>query len=202
MILKTSTCSALAGLLAACWLVAPARAATPAGVTMPDFPLPKFALDSYGQADEANGMRLLRELHKGGVHGLEVFEAADDDYVILSSSSLGLLAAWLEAACKSLGTEVAQARTSTYNGVVYADFLEVATSIAADRKSQSLLAIPLGVMICKRIKPWGVLPGDGARDAYVLVATERGFVVYDPPTRQSALLADYPNNTEVLKIRL
>lgn len=181
-----------------------AGAADPRGpaITMPDFPLPKFATDRYGQAEEIGVIRLLRELHRGGVRGSGNFEAADSDYVVVSSDSLGLLSAWLEAACKSGGIQLPLARLRPYDGTVYASLLETATNIAAARHTQRTLAVPVGVMICTRRKPWGTLPGDGERDAYVIIATERGFVVFDPPTRQSALLADYPNNSEVLKIRL
>lgn len=175
----------------------------PAGtITMPDFPLPKFATNSYGQAEQVTVIRLLRELHRGGVHGSDNFDAQDSDYVMVSSGSLGLLSAWLEAACKAGNIQLPLARLRPYDGAVYANLLEAATNIAAARQTKRAFAIPLGVMICTRKKPWGALPGDGERDAYVVLATERGFVVFDPPTRQTALLADYPNNSEVVRIRL
>lgn len=198
----SSVTGTLAGILVVSAICA-APASTPdATIVMPDFPLPALAVDPYGGTPEASSTRLLRDLFKGGVRSLEVFETVDTEYVLLSSRSLGLLSAWLEAACKSIGVDVARARTQPYNGVVYAEFLEVATSIAANRKLPSARAIPIGVMICRRRKPWGALPGDGARDAYVLIATEHGFVVYDPPTRQCVTLANHPNNSEVLKVRM
>lgn len=143
---------------------------------------------------------MLRELQKGGVRGMERFEAVDTSYAVISSGSLRLLSAWLEAACRSLGVEVAQARKNSYDGAAYARLLSTATGIAAARRTDGSLAVPVGVMICLRRKSWGVLPDDGARDAYVVVATERGILVYDPPTRQTSLLADYPNNSEVVMI--
>jgi hypothetical protein len=192
----------------ALWLLAIAplalRAAdAPANaIKLPDFPLPKFATNSYGQVEQVSVIRLLRELHRGGVHGSDHFDAADSEYVVVASASLGLLSAWLEAACKAGNIQLPLARLRPYDGTVYAGLLESATHIAAARQTKRAFAIPLGVMICKRTKPWGALPGDGERDAYVVLATENGFVVFDPPTRQTALLADFPNNSEVLKIRL
>lgn len=174
----------------------------PTGIVMPDFPLPKFAINRYGQPESMGMLRLFGDLRRGGVRGMDNFEMSDNDYAMVASESLGLFAAWLDAACKSAGIELPQARSQAYNGAVYAGLLETATNIAASRQKQQALAVPVGVMICTRRKPWGVLPGDGARDAYVLVATERGFVVFDPPTGQAALLADYPNNSEVERVRL
>ena len=193
--------------LASFWLAMLAGAAVAAdprgaAITLPDFPLPRFATDRYGQAEEIGPIRLLRELQRGGVRGSGNFEAADRDYVVVSSDALGLLSAWLEAACKSGGIELPLARLRPYDGAVYASLLETATNLAAARQAKRTLAIPVGVMICTRRKPWGTLPGDGERDAYVIVATERGFVVFDPPTRQTTLRADYPTNSEVVRIRL
>jgi hypothetical protein len=185
------------------WLaVIPGVVGGAGAITMPDFPLPKFAVNRYGQPEEMGMLRLYRDLRRSGVSGMENFETSDNDYAMVASESLGLFSAWLEAACKSGGIELPQARLRSYNGAVYAGLLETATNIAASRHKQQALAVPVGVMICTRRKPWGVLPGDGERDAYVLVATERGFVIFDPPTGQSSLLADYPNNSEVLRVRL
>jgi hypothetical protein len=171
-------------------------------INLPGFPLPEFARDKHGNPMEMGFMGLYRELQKGGVRDWQQIEAVDSDYTVIASSSMGLLSAWLETTCQSVGLDLPQARTGAYDGSVYARLLTVATGIAATRQSTAPLAMPLGVMICIRRHSWGVLPGDGQRDAYVIVATERGFLVYDPPTRQMAPLAEFPNNSEVLRIRL
>ena len=183
-----------------------ATGATPPGpatqINFPDFPLPKFATDEYGHTQRMGLLRMRRDLQKGGIHGTDSLQAADTEYLMVSSQSLGLLSAWLEASCKSAGIQMELARLRAYDGAVYANLLQVATSIAAARKSSTDAAIPVGVMICKRDKPWGVLSGNGEQDAYIVVATEQGFMVFDPPTRQLVSLADYPNNATVLKIRI
>src|SRR5581483_3880748 len=158
--------------------------------------------NEYGGVAEVGVTRLLRELQIGGVRVGDDFNAADSDYVLVSGESMGLLSAWLEAAVRSAGVQLPIARLRPYDGAVYANLLEVATSIAASRGQRSTLAIPVGVIICDRKKPWGDLPGDGQRDAYILVATERGFLVFDPPTRQVVMLADYPNHSSVVKVRI
>jgi hypothetical protein len=183
-------------------VAASAAGTAEASISMPDFPLPTYAKNKYGGIEAAGILRLLRDLNKGGVHSYDQIEVADTDYAIIESSSLPLISAWLEAACKSVGMNLAQARTGAYDGAVYARLLEVATSIATVRKADAPYAVPIGVVICKRTNPWGVLPGDGQRDAYILFATERGFLVYDPPTRQLCLLSDYPNRSDVVRIRL
>lgn len=173
-----------------------------ASITIPGFPLPKFAIDRYGQPKKLSMLGMLRILHRGEVRGSNGFEASDNEYLVISSESLGLFSAWIEAACKAGGIELPHARQRPYNGAVYANLLRTVTNIATAHHTDEALAIPVGVMICTRHKPWGVLPGDGERDAYVLIATERGFVVFDPPTRQSVLLTDYPNNSEVVNISI
>ncbi len=194
--------SCLCLLLANSSTVAFAAGEKGASIDMPDFPLPGYAKNKYGEPDAAGLLRLLRDLQKGGLKSYDQIEVADAEYGIIDSKSLPLISAWLEAACKSVGLNLAQARTGTYNGAVYARLLEVATSIATQRKSDSKFAVPIGVIICKRTNAWGALPGDEQRDAYILIATERGFLVYDPPTRQLCQLADYPNRTDVVRIRL
>jgi hypothetical protein len=178
-----------------------AAAPVPTAISMPDFPLPKLALDESGQPAEAGVLRLMRELQAGGLHASDNFETQDNDYVVLSSGSLGLLSAWLEAACKSAGIELPTARQRTYDGTVYANLLEVATGIAASRRFKASLAIPLGVVTCLRANPWGALPGDNQRDAYVILLTDSGFLIYDPPTRQFSRLDAFPNRSSVLKMR-
>ena len=178
---------------------APAAAPT---IKFPDFPLPKFALDEYGQTQRMSMLKLLRLLQQGGVHGMDNFEAANSDYLAVSSDSLGLMSAWLESACRSAGIQLEMARLRSYDGAVYANLLEVATSIAASRKVASDASVAVGVLYCTRDKPWGLLSGNGERDAYIIFATEIGFMVYDPPTRQLVSLAEFPNNESVLKVRI
>ena len=48
---------------------------------------------------------------------------------------------------------------------------------------------------------WGILPGDNANDAYILVDTDEGMLVYDPPTRQLSSLEALPNKNDVIPIR-
>lgn len=179
-----------------------ARAAAPDVLAMPDFPAPPLSLDRKGRPAETSAMGLLRNLHSAGVRALDNFEAVDSDYAVLASDSLARLTTWLEAACTGVGVDLAQARTGQYDGGVYARLLGVATSIAASRDRKGKLAIPVGVLICKRTQPWGAVPGDGNRDAYVLFATEVGLMVYDPPSRQLSTLGDFPNKLEVLRVRL
>lgn len=184
-------------------LLAVRAISAPAQISLPDFPPPPLARDLGGTPIETSVICLLRDLHLAGVHGADFFEAVDSDYAVLSSTSLAHLTTWLEAACAGIGLDLTQARSGKYDGAVYARLLGVATSIAATRRRETqALAIPIGVLICKRTAAWGQLQGDGSRDAYVLFATERGLIVYDPPTRQVATLKDFPNHREVLRVRL
>lgn len=186
------------------WLVAAGGSASgataPASLKLPAFPLPALVRDG-GPPKEFSSTRLLRELHRGGVHNSERFEALDSDYALLRSDSLGTLAAWLEAACQSVGFDLLQARGRSYDGTVFARLLSVATSLAALRERDITLAMPVGVLVCQRAAAWGDLPGDGAPDAYVLFATDNGILVYDPPTRQLTALADFPNKASISHIR-
>lgn len=174
--------------------------AAPAELKLPDFPRPAL-VGNGGPPRGISAVRLLRELHRGGVRGSGHLETSDADYALVRSDSLGLLAAWLETACGAVGFDLRQARTRAFDGAVFARLLAVATSLAALRDSESRLAMPIGVLVCTRTAAWGDLPGDGAPDAYVLVATEAGMLVYDPPTRQLANLADFPNKAGILRIR-
>ncbi len=61
--------------------------------------------------------------------------------------------------------------------------------------------MPIGILICRRRRDWGRLAGDGGRDAYALIATERGLMVYDPPTRQLVSLSQFPNASDILNIQ-
>ncbi len=177
-----------------------APAAAEPALQLPAFPLPALVSDG-GPPREMSSMRLLRELHRSGVHGSGNFEAADADYALLRGDTLGGLAAWLEAACKAVGFDLLQARTRHYDGTTFARLLNVSTSIAALRQKGIRLAMPIGVLVCTRKAAWGDLPADGATDAYVAFVTEDGMLVYDPPTRQLVPLGDFPNKAHIVRIR-
>ncbi len=190
----------LSVLSALAFLPLPAVAADPL-VEMPDFPLPAFAMDDAGRPQEMGMIRIVRGLQKGGVTNMENLVAVDNQYAVISSDCLPMLSAWLEMVSQSIGIDLKRVRTQTYDGGVYGQLLEVATTIATVRQTDYGLAVPIGVMTCKRSSTWGSLPGDGKRDAYLLIATDQGFLVYDPPTEQAALLANYPNHSGILKIQ-
>ncbi len=192
----------LTGFLLALWLCATTCGASAAsdGLRLPGFPFPALVREG-GAPKELSSVRLLRELHRGGVHGSDNLETADSDYALLRSDSLGNLAAWLESACRAVDADLLKARTRGYDGTVFSRLLTVATSLAALRQGDITLAIPIGVLICQRRTAWGVLPGDGATDAYVVFVTDNGMLIYDPPTRQLTNLADFPNKTHIARIR-
>lgn len=175
-------------------------ATTPATLKLPAFPLPDL-VSERGLPAEISSVRLLRELHRGGVRGSGNLEAADADYALLRGGSLPKLAAWLESACQAVGHDLLQSRTGTYDGMVFARLLSVATALAVLQQKGAKLAMPIGVVICRRTTPWGSLPGDGAIDAYIIFATDGGMLVYDPPTRQLSWLADFPNKARIERIR-
>ncbi len=177
-----------------------AAAARP-GLQFPEFPAPVLVQDQFGTTKKIGLLYVLRGLHESGVRGYEDLDLVDAEYAVLHSDSLPSLAAWLEVACRSVGANVRLARQGPYDGMTYARLLEVGASLAALRERELALAIPIGVIICQRRRAWGSLPADGERDAYILIATERGLLIYDPPTRQLCALADYPNNSTVLKIQ-
>lgn len=188
-------------LLLAFLLITPCFGATaPGSLQLPAFPMPALVRDG-GSPKEFSATRLLRELHRGGVHGSGNFETLDADYALLRGDSLGVLAAWLESACSAVDFNLLQARARGYDGTVFARLLSVATSLAALRQSDITLAMPIGVMTCQRQSAWGDLPGDGAEDAYVIFATDTGIMVYDPPTRQLTTLEDFPNKAGISHIR-
>jgi hypothetical protein len=168
---------------------------------LPSFPAPSLVLNQFGEAKSIGFLSFLRQLQNGGVSGADDVDMVDESYAVLKSDSLTTLAAWLESACRCVGVDLTQARQGAYDGMVYARLLEVGTSLAELRAASRALAIPIGVVICRRRQAWGDIPGDGARDAYLLIATERGLLVYDPPTRQLAELSDFPNNSEVFKVQ-
>jgi hypothetical protein len=185
----------IAGLLGAGGL-----AAAPANFTLPAFPVPALVREG-GPVKEISSLRLMRDLFKGGVKATDNFEASDVDYALLRVDSLGNLAGWLETACKAVGLELPQARARAYDGVAFSRLLSVGTSLGALRESEIKLAMPVGVLVCRRDVVWGDLPADGADDAYVIFATDTGILVYDPPTRQLAALADFPNKARISRIR-
>jgi len=183
------------------WLAATTgAAATPAGFQLPAFPAPALVREG-GLPKEISSLRLLRDLFRGGVRASDNFEAADADYALLEGDSLGNLAAWLESACTAVGFEVRRARGLPYDGAVFARLLAVGTSLAALREKDIKLAMPIGVLVCRRDAAWGELPGDGEEDAYVIFATDAGMLIYDPPTRQLSPLKNFPNKAGITHIR-
>lgn len=163
------------------------------------FQLPAFPTPTLGA--EVSSVRLLRELHKAGLRGFDRLETADADYALIGDSSLAVLSAWLETVCRQIEFDLRRARSGSYDGTVFARLLAVAASVGALQERPRALAMPIGVAFCRRASAWGALPGDGASDAYVIVATEAGMTIYDPPTRQLAPLADFPNKSKILEIR-
>lgn len=168
-------------------------------ILLPEFPSPPLALEGRSPK-RVSSLRLLRELQRGGVRGWGRFDAMDGDYALFRGESLAVLAAWLETACKALDYDLAGARGRHYDGAVFARLLNVATSIASLREDALNLAMPIGVLACRREADWGGLPGDGKEDAYVIFATDQGMLVYDPPTRQLCALAEFPNRDQVIKV--
>jgi hypothetical protein len=168
---------------------------------MPEFPMPSFVRDDLGGMKEIGFLKFFRELQKGGVQGLDEVEFLDTGYAVLKSDSLPTLAAWLEAACSSVGLELPLARSGNYDGTVLARLLEVATTLAVVRERGKSLAMPIGLLICRRREKWGDLPGDGKRDAYVLIETDKGLLVYDPPTRQLVALSNFSNTADIVTIQ-
>lgn len=168
---------------------------------MPEFPTPSFVRDELGGMKEIGFLKFFRELQKGGVQGLDEVEFLDTGYAVLKSDSLPTLAAWLESACSSVGLELQLARNGNYDGTVLARLLEVATTLAAVRGHGKSLAIPIGLLICRRRQVWGDLPGDGRRDAYVLIETDKGLLIYDPPTRQLVSLSGFSNTADIVTIQ-
>lgn len=174
--------------------------AAPAAIELPPFPLPALAADGGAPAD-VGPIRLLRQLQRAGLHGTEDFETADNDYALFRHDSLGVLASWLDAVCAATHYDLRHARAVRYDGTVFARLLQVATSLAALKHGPPGLAMPVGVAICRRTAAWGALPGDGATDAYVVLATDAGMLIYDPPSRQLVPLADFPNKRSIQQIR-
>jgi hypothetical protein len=181
-------------------LVAATRAAAPGRLELPAFPVPSFVRED-GATVEVTPTRILRELHKGGVRGLGNLETVDSDYGLLRQDSLGVLAAWLESACRSVGFDLTQARQQPYDGSALARLLTVATNLAGLQAEGHALAAPIGTLVCERRSKWGDLPADGAIDAYVIFATEAGIMIYDPPSRQLTALNEFPNRERILRIR-
>ncbi len=170
-------------------------------IALPAFPQPPLAGETRPQS--MSSVRLLRELQRGGVRGLDRFDAMDGYYAVFRADGLAGLAGWLELACRALDFEVGEARAGHYDGSVFARLLNMATSLAALRAEvlrDERLAMPIGVLACRREEAWGVLPADGGEDAYILFATDEGLLVYDPPTRQLARLSEFPNRGAVIRV--
>lgn len=176
-------------------------AAAPDTLQLPAFPEPPLALDG-GLPAEVSSIRLLRELHKAGLRGFDRLETADSDYALFRGASIGSLTTWLETVCSSIDYDLRRARARNYDGTVFARLLDVAASLGAlQAANHRALAMPVGIAVCKRVAAWGELPGDGAEDVYVVFVTEEGMMLYDPPTRQQVMLADFPNKGEIVRIR-
>jgi hypothetical protein len=189
-------------LLLFCLVMSGLRAATPAAeLKLPSCPVPIF-VEEGGSLKEISSTRLLRELFRGGVRNSEQFETVDQDYALLRSDNVSRFAAWLETSCKGLGFDLLQLRARVYDGGTFSRLLEVSASLAALQiKGHRAVAVPIGLMTCKRDAAWGELKRDGALDAYIIFATEAGILVYDPPTRQLVNLADFPNKAGIVRLR-
>lgn len=191
-------------ILALLLLAGPLAARDPGatGFRLPGFPMPKLAADDVGTPRRFGLLRFMRELYAGGVANETVSDLnlLDDDYAVIDRSSLPGLAGWLEATCQAVDFNLPGARSGHYDGTVLGRLLQTGASLAAVRENTQL-AMPIGIIICTRAKPWGSLPGDGRRDAYALIATEQGLQVYDPPSRQLAPLADFPNVPTIATIQ-
>jgi hypothetical protein len=188
-------------LLAASLALFPSAQAAGNPFLIREFPMPKLAKDDFGQPRRIGFLGFLRELNAGGVHGVDDVDFLDSDYAVIDSSSLPLLAAWLEATCHSVGLDLQTARSGPFDGTVTARLLETSATLASVRSGGASLAMPIGTLICRRHRPWGSLPGDDNRDAYALVVTDRGLLVYDPPTRQLVKLSQFPNSADILNIQ-
>jgi len=173
--------------------------AAPEEILLPEFPAPPLILEG-GTAKQIGSIRLLRELHRSGVRGLDLIDTLDGEYALFRGDSLGKLSAWLETACQALDFNITRARANHYDGTVFARLLNLATSLASLREDTIGLAMPVGVLLCRRDLAWGELPADHRDDAYILFVTDLGMLVYDPPTRQLARLADFPNKSTIVKI--
>jgi hypothetical protein len=167
---------------------------------LPAFPVPTLAVEG-GQTAEMSSIRLLRELHRAGLSGFDRLETADAEFALLRSDSLERLTTWLDATCGALDYDLRQARVRSYDGTVFARLLDVAASLGALQGKHRSLAIPIGTVACLRAKAWGQLPADNAKDIYVVFATEKGMIVYDPPTGQHSALVDFPNKATISRIR-
>src|SRR4051812_37428043 len=168
---------------------------------LPAFPRPAL-VEEGGRAKEVTIVRLQRDLFREGVHPTDEFETLDSEYGLLRNDSVGQFAAWLETVCQGFGLNLLQMRNGAYDATTFSRLLEMAASLGAlQEKNPRQLAIPIGLLVCKRNAEWGALKRDGALDAYILFATDAGILVYDPPTRQLANLADFPNKAGILRIR-
>jgi len=177
-----------------------ARLGAAPAIRLPGFPAPPLVVED-GEPAEITSVRLLRDMFRGDVHGIKDFDTVDADYVLLRGDSLNLLAAWLEAACEGVHFNLRDARDHEYDGTVFARLLDVAASLGTLQAQTRPFALPIGLMICRRTARWGELPSDGRDDAYIIVDTDVGMLVYDPPTRQLSPLSDFPNKESIRRIR-
>jgi hypothetical protein len=175
--------------------------AAPAPLQLPAFPTPAF-VQQGGVPLEISPVRLLRELMRGGVRIGDQFETSDRDYGLLRQDNVGVFAAWLEKACEGLEIDLPRMRRLAYDGGAFSRLLGVSVSLGAlQNKEAGTLAVPIGLLVCKRDAPWGELKRDGALDAYIIFATDAGILVYDPPTRQLVNLTDFPNKSGIVRVR-
>lgn len=188
----------LRALLPAALALAAAHAAE-APFQLPPFPKADIVVQN-GLPKEISSTRLLRELHKGGLTGFGSLETNDADYALLRRDTLGLLASWLEATCTAVGFNLPDSRRASYDGTVFGRLVSVGAALGRGSE-ETKLALPIGLAFCQRKEPWGAIPGDKATDAYILLATEGGMLVYDPPTRQFCPLAEFPNRKNITRIR-
>lgn len=184
--------------LLACLFTTAVRAAD-ATLQLPPFPRADIVVQN-GLPKEISSTRLLRELHKGGLTGFGNLETMDADYVLLRKDTLGPLAAWLEATCTAVGFDLPGARKASYDGTVFGRLTSVGAALGRGA-AETKLALPIGLAFCRRQEAWGDVPGDRASDAYILLATEGGILVYDPPTRQFSTLVDFPNRKNITRVR-
>lgn len=178
----------------------PLWAGAPEIFRLPAFPLPTLAANG-GEITEVTSVRLLRQLHQGGLSGFDGLETADGDYALFRSDSITRMAGWLERMCVSVDFDLRNARARPYDGTVFSRLLVVGTSLAVQRGRHSALAMPIGVVLCRRAEAWGDIKANGLTDAYVIFATDEGMFIYDPPTRQLSSLAEFPNKSTITQIR-
>ena len=124
----------------------PLWAGAPEGFRLPSFPLPTLAANG-GEITEVTSVRLLRQLHQGGLSGFDGLETSDGDYALFRTDSITRMAGWLERMCVSVDFDLRNARARPYDGTVFSRLLVVGTSLAVQRGRHSALAMPIGVVL-------------------------------------------------------